>query len=68
MLYEYQVEFAAMKGLGPDVIVVSIPVAFDDIPPDEPEPIVRDWAINDARAEMRRRGYTRFTLRDVLAA
>jgi hypothetical protein len=66
--YLYDIEFAALKGLGPDEIVVTVPIGMDDIEDFEPEPVVRDWAIRDAQAEMRRRGYTRFTLREVYQA
>lgn len=66
--YLYDIEFAALRGLGPQEMIVTIPIGIDDVEEDVPEPIVRDWAINDARTEMRRRGYERFTLREVYAA
>lgn len=66
--YLYEIEFSALKGVGPDPVVCTIPITIDDVEPDVPESIVRDWAIHEAKTEMRRRGFSRFTLREVFTA
>jgi hypothetical protein len=59
--YLYHIEFGALRGLGPAEVVVTIPIGLDDIEDFEPEPIVRDMAVADAKAEMiYRKGYPRF--------
>jgi hypothetical protein len=66
--YLYEIEFGALRGCGPGMVTVTIPIGIDDVEDDTPELIVRDWAIKDAKAEMRQRGYERFTLREVHTA
>jgi len=64
-MYQYELEFSAMKGLGPEMITVVITIVFDDVAEDVPESVVKDWAINDAKQEMKARGFKNFTLIEV---
>lgn len=68
-MYEYNIEFGAIRGLGPGEIIKTIYVGLDDIDPNEydgdPEPIVRDIAVAQAMQEMRDKGFTRFWVREI---
>lgn len=65
MSYEFIVEFAVMKGLGPDWIEKNVPIAYDDIEDDVPEYEVKRWAINDAEKYLKEHGFTRFSYREI---
>jgi hypothetical protein len=65
----YYVYFQVMKGLGPDFFEKVITVFFDDIDPESNEQQLRQWAINQATAEIKRAvDITHFCFVDILDA
>lgn len=53
-MYQYEVEFRVRKGAGPDFFTKFVPVAFDDVDPEVPEYIVKEWAKAEAESELRK--------------
>ena len=65
MMREFQIEFGALRGLGPDEMVKTIPVGLDDIEDGTPEPFIRDMAIAEGKQTMRALGFERFWVREI---
>jgi hypothetical protein len=65
----YAVHFQVMKGLGPDFREKVINIFFDDIDPETQEWQLRQWAINEATAQLKSApDCTRFYFTDILDA
>lgn len=52
-MYQYEVEFSVRKGLGPDFVPKLVPIAYDDVDPEVPEYVVKEWAKKDAEHYLR---------------
>lgn len=64
-MYQYEVEFRVRKGLGPEFVTKMVPVAYDDVDPDVPEYIVKEWAVKEAKQYLRDRDCPVFIYIDI---
>ena len=50
--YHFNVEVELLKGLGPETVIKNFEQTYDDVPEDETEDEVKEWAIRDTETEL----------------
>lgn len=67
MMKEFAVAFSVMKGLGPAWTEKVVFVGLDDLDPELEEVEIKDMAIAEAKAELGRKGITRYVYKGICA-
>lgn len=65
MSYQFEVEFSVRKGLGPGYYIKFVSIGYDDVEPDVPESVVKDWAKADAERYLKTHDCPAFIYRGI---